>query len=65
MLRSGLYIMGGPIADDTIGLTQTLARIGSKWLWYHVKKWTLSLPQPHKTDSWGWGLHPLIYNGRL
>ena len=28
----GLYILGGPIAGDTIGPTQTLARIGSKWL---------------------------------
>jgi len=27
-----------------------------------ITKWTLSLTQPHKTGSWGWGLHPLIYN---
>ena len=58
----GLYIMGGPITGDTISPTQTLARICSKWLWYHITKWTLSLTQTHKTDSWVWGLHLLIYN---
>ena len=30
-----------------------------------ITKWTLSLTQSHKTGSWCWGLHPLIYNERL
>ena len=48
----GLYILGGPIAGDTIGPTQTLVRIGSARLWYHIKKWTLSLIQKsYKTGS--------------
>ena len=55
----------GPIAGGTIGPTQTLARIGSKLLWYHIMKWTLSLTQPHKTNLMGWGLHPLVYYERL
>jgi len=39
------------IAGDTIGPTQTLTRISSKWFWYHIIKWTLNLIQPHKTGS--------------
>jgi len=30
-----------------------------------ITKWTLRLTQLHKTGSWNWGLHPLIYNERL
>jgi len=36
--------------------------IGVPVLEEDITKWTLSLTQPHKTDSWSWGLHALIYN---
>ena len=59
LVRGDIYY--GWFDNGPIGGGLIITRICSKWLWYHVKKWVLSLTQHHKTGSWEWGLHPLIY----
>jgi len=55
------------LEEDKLAIELNFTCNSGHWKDYvrSVKKWALSLTQPHKIDSVRWGLHPLIYYERL